>query len=221
MIILKTTLAFLILLILARLLGKKQMSQITFFNYVTGITIGSLAANIISSNDNSLLDEIIGLTWWCTLTALLAYATLKSEKLRLLVDGQPVILIKNGIFQKESLKTTRISLENLSMMLREQNIFSIQEVDYAILEPNGKLSVLKKQSQLNLTKGDMKIPILNHIYLPYQIIIDSKIVYQNLNKFGLGIEWLEKQLKAQKIDNLDEVFYAEIQSDGSLYIDKV
>jgi uncharacterized membrane protein YcaP (DUF421 family) len=171
MIILKTTLAFLLLLILARFLGKKQMSQMTFFNYMTGITIGSLAANIISNNDNSLLEEILGLIWWGTLTVVLTYATLKSESLRTLVDGEPVILIRNGLLQKESLKTTKISLEDLSMMLREQYIFSITEVDYAILEPNGQLSVLKKQSQLNLTRADMDIVTPSPMYLPCQIII--------------------------------------------------
>lgn len=221
MIILKTTLAFLVLLILTRLLGKKQMSQMTFFHYVTGITIGSIAANIVSTDNQSILDEIIALILWCALTALLAYATLKSAKLRLLIDGQPEILIKNGILQKKSLKTTRISIEDLTIMLREQNIFSITEVDYAILEPNGKLSVLKKQPQLNLTKADMNIPAQSPKYLPSQIIIDGKIVYQNLIKLGLSIDWLEKELRAQEINSVAEVFYAEIQSNGLLYIGKI
>lgn len=221
MIILKTTLAFLLLLILARFLGKKQMSQMTFFNYMTGITIGSLAANIISNNDNSLLEEILGLIWWGTLTVVLTYATLKSESLRTLVDGEPVILIRNGLLQKESLKTTKISLEDLSMMLREQYIFSITEVDYAILEPNGRLSVLKKQSQLNLTKADMDIVTPNPIYLPCQIITNGKISYENLKDNNLDINWLNDQLKTQNINNVNQVLYAELQSDGSLYIDKL
>lgn len=220
MIILKTTLAFLLLLLIARLLGKKQMSQMTFFNYMTGITIGSLAANIISNDDNSLFEEILGLVWWGALTILLTYATLKSEKLRSLVDGEPVILIRGGLLQKESLKTTRISIEDLSMMLREQYIFSITEVDYAILEPNGKLSVLKKQSKLNLTQEDMNIVNPDPMYLPSQIIIEGKISYDNLNDRGLDISWLNKQLKLQDINDVSQVLYAELQSDGSLYIDK-
>lgn len=221
MIFLKTTLAFLLLLIIARLLGKKQMSQMTFFNYMTGITIGSLAANIISNDDNSLFEEILGLVWWGTLTVLLTYATLKSEKLRSLVDGEPVILVRKGLLQNESLKTTRISIEDLSMMLREQYIFSITEVDYAILEPNGKLSVLKKQSGLNLTRADMDILIPSPKYLPSQIIIEGKISYENLKDNDLDMPWLNKQLKMQNINDVDHVLYAELQGDGSLYIDKV
>ena len=217
---LKTTLAFLLLLIIARIMGKKQMSQMTFFNYMTGITIGSLAANIISNGDNSLFEEIIGLIWWGALTVLLTYATLKSERLRSLVDGEPVILIRKGLLQNKSLKTTRISIEDLSMMLREQYIFSITDVDYAILEPNGQLSVLKKQSLLNLTRDDMNIVVPNFMYLPSQIVIEGKISYENLKDNDLDISWLNKQLEMQSINNIDQVLYAELQTDGSLYIDK-
>lgn len=222
MIIIKTTFTFFILLILTRLLGKKQMSQMTFFHYVTGITIGSISANIIvNNNKNSKSDAFIGLILWCTLTALLAYVTLKSAKLKLLIDGQPTILMKNGILQKKSLKNTKISLEDLSIMLREQNIFSITEVDYAILEPNGKLSVLKKQPQLFLTKADMDICTPTPKYFPTQIIIDGKIVFRNLTDLGLSIEWLENQLRSQQVNNVNEVFYAEIQTNGELYIAKI
>ena len=221
MIILKTTLAFLLLLLIARLLGKKQMSQMTFFNYMTGITIGSLAANIISNDDNSIFEEILGLIWWGALTILLTYSTLKSEKLRTLVDGEPVILIREGLLQNNSLKTTRISIEDLSMMLREQYIFSITEVDYAILEPNGKLSVLKKQAKLNLTQEDMNIVTPSPMYLPSQIVIEGKISYDNLKDNNLDISWLNKQLKMQNINDVNQVLYAELQSDGSLYVDKL
>lgn len=218
MIIFKPTIAFILLLILARILGKKQMSQMTFFNYVTGITIGSLAANIITYNDESIWEEVIGLIWWCALTALLAYITLKSAKLRLIIDGQPALLVKNGIFQEKELKSTRISLEDFTMMLREQNIFSIKEVDYAILEPNGKLSILKVQDQLNVIRKDMNIPTSEPKYLPSELIIDGRIVYKNLSDYGLNTQWLENELRHLKIDKAENVFYAEIQSDGTLYV---
>ena len=218
MIILKPTIAFVLLLLLARLLGKKQMSQMTFFNYVTGITIGSLAANIISFDDKTIWDEIVGLIWWCGLTALLAYITLKSSKLRKIIDGQPSILVKNGEIQEKELKSSRINLEELSMMCREQGIFSIKDVDYAVLEQNGKLSVLKVQEEIDVTRKDMKIPTSKPKYLPAEIIIDSRIIHKNLLTYGLTVEWVENELKYQKINSIDDVFYAEIQSDGSLYI---
>lgn len=217
MIIIKPTIAFVLLLILARLLGKKQMSQMTFFNYVTGITIGSLAANIITFNDKHIWDEVVGLIWWCILTALLAYITLKSAKLRLVIDGQPAILIKDRVLQQKELKRTRISVDDLTMMLREQNIFSIAEIDYAILEPNGKLSVLKVQEQLNVTRKDMNITPTKEKYLPAELINDGKIVFDTLSDYNLNELWLKKELKHKKIENIEDVLYAEIQSDGSVY----
>lgn len=220
MIIIKTIFTFFILLVLTRLLVKKQMSQMTFFHYVTGITIGSISGNIISNNNSSNFDPFIGLVLWCALTAFLAFITLKSPKLKLLIDGQPTILIKDGILQKKSFKITKLSIEDLIMMLREQDIFSIMEVDYAILEPSGKLSVLKKQPLLYLTKADMDISISIFKYFPTQIIIDGKIMYRNLTDLGLNVEWLENQLRSQEISNVNQVFYAEIQTNGTLYIAK-
>lgn len=217
MIVLKPTIAFFLLLLLARLLGKKQMSQMTFFNYVTGITIGSLAANIITFNDESIWEEVIGLVWWCVLTAILSIITLKSAKMRVIIDGQPTVLIKNGKFQELALKSTKVSIEDLTMMLREQNIFSIKEVDYAILEPNGKLSVLKYQDQLNVIRKDLDIDVRRPKFFPEEIIIDGRIVYNNLRGYGLNIDWLGKELKSQKIKRVEDVLYAELQSDGTLY----
>ena len=176
MIIIKPTLAFVLLLILTRILGKKQMSQMTFFNYVTGITIGSLAANIITFDDETIWHEVVGLIWWCFLTALLAYITLKSSMLRKVIDGKPSILIKNGVIQKNELKSTRINIEELTMMFREQSIFSIKDIDYAILEQNGQLSILKIQDKITVDRKDMSIATTQPKFLPAEVIIDSKII---------------------------------------------
>lgn len=219
-IILRTTLAFFVLMILTRLLGKKQMSQMTYFNYITGITIGSLTANIICTSSESITDEITGLLWWVFLVLLIAYITLKSSKLRIIIDGQPTILIRKGKLLKNTLKSTRLNLDDLSMMLRTKDIFSIADVDYAILEPNGQITVLKKQAQLNVTRADINIPTVDPVYLPSEIITDGKVVKRNLEEFGLTYDWLKSQLKTMGIDNIEDVFYAEILGDGKLYVDR-
>jgi len=207
-------------MILTRLLGKKQMSQMTYFNYITGITIGSLTANIISTSSESITDEITGLLWWVFLVLLIAYITLKSSKLRIIIDGQPTILIRKGKLLKNTLKSTRLNLDDLSMMLRTKDIFSIADVDYAILEPNGQITVLKKQAQLNVTRADINIPTVDPVYLPSEIITDGKVVKRNLEEFGLTYDWLKSQLKTMGIDNIEDVFYAEILGDGKLYVDR-
>jgi len=214
---LKTLAAFITILILTRILGKKQLSQMTFFNYVTGITIGSMAANIISS-ENNFLNEMKGLIFWCILVMVLDYIDLKLPKVSILIDGQPSILIKGGILQKGEMKKARITLEEISMMLREQNIFTLKEVDYAILEPNGKLSVLKKQGDLEVTKSDMKITMNVPRNLPTQVIIDGKLQDKNLTELNLDKDWLNQELQKKNIHDIRFVFYAEIQDDGTLYI---
>lgn len=216
----RITLIFIVLLILARILGKNQMSHLTFFNYITGITIGSIAANMIHEYDESFTEDLISLIWWCILTILLGFIGLKSGKLRQIIDGQPTILIKKGKIMKDALKSSRVNMDDLSMMLRKQNIFSIKDIEYAILEPVGNLSVLKKLQEQQITKSEMNIPISTFKYIPSEIIVDGKIVYDNLKELNLNEDWLNLELNKQNIFSIKDIFYAEIQSDGSLYIDK-
>lgn len=211
--LLRTTLIFVVLLILTRILGKKQLSQLTFFNYITGITIGSIAANVVSESNQPFIDEFIGLIWWCVLTYLAGYIGLKSGKLRNIIDGQPTIVIKKGKIIRNALKSSRLNIDDLSMMLRKQNIFSIKEVEYAILEPNGDLSTLKKPENQHISKSDMNITSPIPKYLPSEIIADDKIIRHNLN-------WLNDQIKTQNISSVKDILYAEIQSNGTLYIQK-
>lgn len=218
--LLRITSIFMVLLILTRILGKNQMSHLTFFNYTTGITIGSIAANMVHETDQPFMDDFISLTWWCVLTFLVGFISLKSGKLRQIIDGQPTILIKKGKIMRDSLKTNRVNMDDLSMLLRKQNIFSITEVEYAILEPNGNLSIMKKPQHQQITKSDMNIysPSLSHI--PSEVIVDGKIIYDNLKELNLNENWLKNELSKQNINSPKDIFYAEIQEDGSLFIDK-
>lgn len=129
-------------------------------------------------------------------------------------------MIKKGKIIRHSLASNRLNIDDLSMLLRKQNVFSITDVEYAILEPNGNLSVMKKQPQQQVTKADMKIPTSNISYIPSEIIVDGKIIYNNLKELNLTEDWLKKQLKQQNINSIQNVFYAEIQSDGNLFVAK-
>lgn len=210
-IILKTTLTFITLLILTRMLGKKQLSELTFFNYITGVTIGSLAANTIVNTSSQYLNEMIKLIWWILLTIFVTLISLKSSRVRVLLEGEPIMVIKNGKIVEEALKSTKINLDDLSMLLRSKDIFSITEVDYAILESNGELSILKKQENQKTQ---------NRLYMPIEIIIDGNLIYRNLKELNIDKTWIYKELKNQGINSIEEVLYGEIQEDGSLYIDK-
>lgn len=216
--IVRSTVTFVILLVMTRLLGKKQLSHLTFFNYVTGITIGSIAANISSDSDKRLLDGLTSLVWWSLLTVLVGYISLKSAKVRVAIDGEPIIIIKNGIIIESALAKTRLNLDDLCMMLRERDTFSIEEVDYAILEPHGKLSILKKPQYQAATKKDTGAKTAAPRYIPSEIISDGKYVEKNLKELGISRTWVERQLEKSGTPSVTDVFYAELQSDGSLYI---
>ena len=215
----RTTMAFLVLLVLARVMGKKQISQLTFFHYVTGITIGSIAAEIAAQYETAFVDGIIAMIWWALLTLLMSYIALKSKKARTLLDDQPTIVVYEGKLVERAMKKSRLHLNDLNMMLREQSIFSIKEVYYAILETNGNLSVLKKADQEPATKKDVNAPAPEPKYMPSEIISDGKIVQKNLTELSLTEEWVYEQLKKQGIGQVEQVYYAEIQTDGSLHID--
>ncbi|WP_438313516.1 YetF domain-containing protein [Sporosarcina sp. FA9] len=218
--ILRTTLAFAALLILARILGKKQLSQLTFFHYITGITFGSIAAEMAGQTDVPFMDALIALVWWAMLTLMLSYISLKSSKFRVIIDDEPSIVIRNGVILDKSLKKARLHMDDVMMMLREQSIFSIQDVHYAVLETNGELSVMKKAAQQEPTKTDVNAPITEPIYMPSEIISDGKLVVKNMRELKLTEEWVMKKLKKKQINSIDEVFYAQIQTDGSLFVDK-
>ncbi|MNP56277.1 hypothetical protein D3C76_1509920 [compost metagenome] len=128
---------------------------------------------------------------------------MRSVKAREILDGQPTILVKQGEILEKALAKQHLNIDDLSILLRNKNVFSPEEVEFAILEPDGKLSVLIKEE-----------------LLPAELIVDGKIVEKNLNKIDVSVVWLNQQLKKANIHSLDQVFYAELQLDGTLYIDK-
>jgi uncharacterized membrane protein YcaP (DUF421 family) len=219
-VILNTLISFTILLIITRLLGKKQLSQLTFFNYVTGITIGSIAANMVDYEWAQFKVTIWALVIWALLTVVVSLIILKFPQLSDLLHGQPTIVIKNGKIQYKALSHLGVDIDNLVMMLREKDVFTIKEVDYAILETNGQLSILKYPEHEKVIKKDLSIKTQAIKYLPMDLIIDGKVVKKNLQEVNLSHEWLLNQLKSRGIKNVKDVLYAQLQTDGTVYIDK-
>ncbi|MGB3260298.1 YetF domain-containing protein [Paenisporosarcina sp.] len=217
--IIRTTVTFSVLLLLARILGKEQLSQLTFFNYITGITIGSIAGEIASHDDTHYLNAITSLIWWSILTLVVSYISLKSAKAKSLLDDKPMIVIKNGKILEHELKKSRLPIGDLNMLLRMQGIFSVKDVHFAVLETNGELSVFKKVAQQSATKQDVKAQIVVPKFMPCTIIAEGKIIKQNLHGANLTEEWVMKQIKKHGVNSVEQVFYAEIESDGTIYMD--
>lgn len=216
----RTLVGFFVLLLLTRILGKKQLSQMTFFTYITGIALGNIAGDMVVHRDIKVIDGVTGLTLWAILTFSIEYISLKSSKARVLLDGEPTIVIKKGKINEKALASNKMNMDDLSMMLRIKDVFSITEVDYAILEPNGQFTVLKKGENETVTKKDANLTITPRQYLPSELVVDGKTVKRNLKEYNLNEEWLLNKLKEHGVSNLDEVFFAELQADGSIFVDK-
>ena len=217
--ILRATGSFFVLLIMTRLMGRKQLSQLTFFNYITGIALGSIAADIASESKTHFLNGITSLIWWSILTILVGFIGLKSARARIATDGQPVVVIKKGNILEKELGKLRLNIDDLSMLLREQKVFSVSEVENAVFESNGKLSISLKEGNQPVTKKDQNIFTVEPTYIPMELVSDGKVVEKNLKEAGVTKSWLKKQLKSQNL-HVEDTFYVELQKDGTLYIDK-
>ncbi|USP96186.1 YetF domain-containing protein [Bacillus vallismortis] len=219
--IIRLIIAFITLLVLTRLMGRKEIAQLTFFNFVSAISIGTIGASLAIDSTLNIRNGFIALFAWSAFTIIVGFLDIKFPAFRFAVEGQPVILIRKGKIMDKQLRSVRLDLDALQTLLRKKNIFSLADVNYAIFETDGSLSVLKKQAKQNVTKKDMNVQGENaKVSHPASVIADGKVREDNLKKLNLNKQWLMDQLKESGIQHPKEVFYAEVQTDGTLYIDK-
>ncbi|RBW68336.1 YetF domain-containing protein [Bacillus taeanensis] len=218
---LRLVIAFIVLLALTRMMGRKELSEMTFFNFVSAITLGALTGILVLDENVSLLNGVLALVGWSAITIVLGFIDIKSKKVRNIIEGQPRILIKKGEIMEDELRKVRLDIDALNSLLREKDVFSVSDVDYAILETDGKLSVMKKELKQPLLKSDLGIQNTKiHVYpISTEVISDGKVVTSNLEKLNLDTQWLEKQLQLSGVKSISDVFYAEVKKDGTLYID--
>lgn len=216
-VILYSLVIYFLLLILTRLMGRKLLSQMTYFDFVTAITIGTIGATFITVEVQGfiiLLSPVI----LSLLVILTGYITLKSVPARKILEGEPLVLIQNGKILENNLKNVRYNIDDLMMLLREKKVFNMDEVEFAILEPNGKLSVQKKSQYLPVSAKDLNIST-KYKGISSEMIRDGEIVHQNIEQNNLSYEWLYNQLQNNDIENIDDVFLATLSTEGTLYVD--
>lgn len=216
-VLLRSIVTFIGLLCLALLMGRKQLSKITFFDYVVGITIGSIAAVIAVDKTISVISGAIAIIVWSVMPIIIGYIAMKSIKFRVLVDGEPKVIIQNGVIINKNMLKEKYNMGDLLMQLRDRGIFDISQVDFAILEPNGKLSVLKKPQHCALTLEDMNMTA-DYTGIMTELIIDGRIISKHLESIGKDIEWLQDQLNSRHIDSPEHVIFAGYLSNGELYV---
>ena len=216
-IVVRSIVTFFTLLILTRILGKRQLAQLNFFDYVLGITIGNIAGSMSIDPDLQFAPSWIGLLLWTFLGLLISTLGLYIRRLRKLFDGEPTVVVQNGQILEGALKRLNYNLDDLRMQLRDKGVFSMAEVEFAIVEPGGQLSVLKKSQLLPVTPADLNIAT-EYKGPATELITDGRIVHENLKQLQLNTDWLEDAVRQQGHDVLD-VYFAELDTQGNLYID--
>lgn len=211
--------AFFSLFIFARILGKQQISQLTFFDYVLGITIGSIAATLTTDLSSSAWPHWIGLFTWAILGYLMEWVAMKWRYVGKYIDGEPTIIIFKGKILENELKKVRYRISDIMELLRNKDVFDLNQVEYAIIEPNGQISVLKKAECQPVTPKDMNITT-SDLGISTELIYDGMIFDLNLKQLNKDRKWLMKELKKQGIKHPSEVFLATLDSSGNFYVDK-
>ena len=204
-IVLRTVVAMIMLLLIAKILGKQTISNLTFHDFVTGIILGSLAANLAFNKELKSSYMIVALIVITATSFLLSVIAIKSRRMRSWISGSPTVLIENGKILEENMKKVRYTLDSLAQALREKEIFNLEVVEYAILEDNGMVSVLKKQEYQYVTRKDLKLLSASQSF-PVELIMDGRLIEDNLKDNGLTKEWLENELR-RKGKEISDVFY--------------
>ncbi len=218
-VVMQTILSFFSILFITRLLGRQQISQLTMQEYVNGITFGSIAATLATDVNQRTWQHMIGLFLFGALTFLVSYISGKNLKLARVIQGEPLVVIKDGRILEKNLGKFHYTIDDLYHLLRKKDIFNINNVKYGILETTGEISVIKVSHKDTVTLGDLNM-LGEQDDIKTEVIVTGNIIYENLASRNLTAQWLIDQLKMYGITDIREVFYANLDSNNRLYVDK-
>lgn len=195
------------LFILTKLIGYRQMSQMSMFDYINGITIGSIAAEMATSLENNFIEPLTAMIVYALAATFLSYFSSKSIKARRIIEGVPLVLLNNGELYRDNLKKAKIDVSEFLLQCRVNGYFDISKLETAILEENGKISFLPKASDRPLTPSDIQLSPQQD-YMVANVILDGKIMEKNLKHTGNDEKWLQNQIKAQGAKQIEDVLLA-------------
>ena len=194
-----------VLFIIAKIIGHKQMSQLDLFDYITGITIGSIAAELATNLDKPWWKPLISMVIYGIITVSLSIITEKFPKSRKYINGTPTIIMNNGKIYRSNLKKAKLELSEFLMMCRQEGYFNLTDIQTAIFECNGKLTVLPVSLKRPLSPSDISLSP-EPASIQTEVILDGRILDENLKRMGLDTIWLQRQLKEQGYKDPKEIF---------------
>lgn len=204
------------LFFVTKLLGKKQVSQLSLFDYVIGISIGNFAAEMTINTDSPYLNGTVAVIFFGVIAYFISKLTMKSIKLRRFFTGVPTVIIEKGEIIEDNLRKVNFDLNDFLQECRSSGYFNIDDIYYAIMEANGRISFLPKAGSSPVTNENMNLKIKQD-GLCANVIIDSHIMERNLKNINKDTKWLEKKLKEKNV-KLDNVFLATVDVNEKLFI---
>ena len=213
----RTILVLVILFVLTKWMGKKQVSQMNMYDYLIGITIGSIAADISLDIEKNVIAGVISLAIYSLSGVLVTYLTLKNMNLRRFLCGVPTILIENGKLIEKNLYKEGIDLNDLQEEARQNGYFDLSKINYAILETSGKVSFLASAREEPVTRGDMKVKVKDES-LSANLIIDGTLLEKNLEQMKKDKSWLEKELNNRGYKDYKNILLMTLDNNGKITI---
>lgn len=206
--------SFIYLFLVAKIMGHRQISQMGVFDYITGITIGSIAAEL-ATNLESPWKPAIAMAVYGVLTWMLSIITNKAPRMRKYIDGAPSIIMHNGKLYRDNMRKAKLDLTEFLFMCRQQGYFDLAQIYSAVFEYNGRLSILPAEQQRPLTPQDMNLSPPQSTFFT-EVIMDGRVLDANLRRMGKEGNWLKEQLKNQGFKSPQEVFLGLCDQKGTL-----
>jgi len=215
----RTVLVYFIVLLTLRIMGKREIGKLSLFDLVISIMIAEIAVFVLEDTGKPLAEGIVPMVTLVLIQMLIAYVSLKNEKLRRVFEGRPAMVIQNGKLNREVMKRHRYNLDDLLLQLRQNKVVDVADVEFAILEPSGKLTVVEKDSERSQPAAKQEFKI-RYEGLPLPLIMDGKVQDDSLEKLGKTRFWLKSELQAKGIQDFKDVFFCTIDHRGKWFIDK-
>lgn len=203
-IIFRSVVSIAVLFLITELMGKKQISQLNMFDYIVGISIGSIAASLSVDDSINYLDGILAIVIYGGIAALISFLTTKSIVMRRFFTGTPSVIMNDGKIIYENLKKSRLDINDLLQIARENGYYDLSQINYCILEPSGKVSFLPKSKYVPVTPNDMKLKVSDN-GLCSNLVIDGNIMTNNIKHIGKDSKWLINRLSKMGYKDIDEL----------------
>ena len=213
--ILTAVISVVVMFILTKLIGNRAISQMNMFDYINSITIGSIASELAVSEPRDIIQPLVAMTVYAVTVIVLAVVTGRSLAFRRFVEGRRILLMENGKLIYRNFKKAKIDVNEFLMQCRLQGYFDLSEIDSAVAESNGRISILPYSAKIPPSADDLKV-VAQQESLFSNIILNGKILKGNIKRLGFNEPWLESKLKQNRIKSIDEIFLGTADKEGEV-----